>query len=131
MAMNQKVKLVDQISKNILFLGNGTFQDMKSKGLHISFQNETHQFHWRIYDQALIIESISDVKVMLTCKEGHQTKGHIETEFGQLDLDIMTTMYKKEESKIEVCYEMNGDQEKQAFHFILYIFPEEVNHEIH
>lgn len=76
-------------------------------------------------EKGLVIRSESDVLVNLTLRLNSQTKGHIETEFGQIDLDCHTSHYDVDENHIEVKYSLIQGNEEQKFHFVLYINKED------
>ena len=98
---------------------------MCERRLLVSFSNDTHRFEWRIWKKGLVIRSESDVLVNLTLRLNSQTKGHIETEFGQIDLDCHTSHYDVDENHIEVKYSLIQGNEEQKFHFVLYINKED------
>ena len=52
-------------------------------------------------------------------------KGHIETEFGKIELDCHTSHYDVNENCVEVKYSLIQGNEEQKFHFVLYINKEE------
>ena len=96
-----------------------------NEGLLVSFNNDTHHFEWRIWKKGLVIRSESDIIVNLTLRLNSQTKGHIETEFGKIDLDCHTSHYDVDENCVEVKYSLIQGNEKQEFHFVLYINKED------
>lgn len=118
--MTNQVHLFDKISNQTLYKGEAIIDFCANEGLLVSFSNDTHRFEWRIWKKGLVIRSESDVLVNLTLRLNSQTKGHIETEFGQIDLDCHTSHYDVDENHIEVKYSLIQGNEEQKFHFVLY-----------
>ena len=123
--MTNQVHLFDKISNQTLYKGEAKIDFSGNEGLLVSFNNDTHRFEWRIWKKGLVIRSESDVIVNLTLRLNSQTKGHIETEFGQIDLDCHTSHYDVDENHIEVKYSLIQGNEEQKFHFVLYINKED------
>ena len=107
--MTNQVHLFDKISNQTLYKGEAIIDFCANEGLLVSFSNDTHRFDWRIWKKGL----------------NSQTKGHIETEFGQIDLDCHTSHYDVDENHIEVKYSLIQGNEEQKFHFVLYINKED------
>lgn len=126
LAMNIKVQLVDKLNNQVIYYGVASveYENAKQK---ITFKDENYKYIWKIFESGLIIESISEVAVFLTLRKGHQTKGHIDSQFGQLDLNCFTSDYKINENCIEVAYQLIQGDEKQEFQFELNIFKEGQN----
>lgn len=123
--MTNQVHLFDKISNQTLYKGEAIIDFCANEGLLVSFSNDIHRFEWRIWKKGLVIRSESDVLVNLTLRLNSQTKGHIETEFGQIDLDCHTSHYDVDENHIEVKYSLIQGNEEQKFHFVLYINKED------
>lgn len=119
--MNIQVKLKDHISHEIVYQGEAVLETNNSRGRHIKFKDEKNAFYWKIYEEALIIESISQVKVYLGLRLNRNTQGHIDTEFGRIDLVCHTLTYHNEKDRIEIKYEISQGNENQLFHFELEI----------
>lgn len=123
--MTNQVHLFDKISNQTLYKGEAKIDFSGNEGLLVSFNNDTHHFEWRIWKKGLVIRSESDIIVNLTLRLNSQTKGHIETEFGKIDLDCHTSYYDVDENCVEVKYSLIQGNEKQEFHFVLYINKED------
>lgn len=112
--MNLKVTLMDSIQKNMIFDGWASIEKIKN-GASIKMDTIT----WKVYEKGLVIESESDCKVVLMLKEHSKTKGHIETEFGCLDLQCETSLYRINGNCIEIKYRLIQGSESQLFHFTI------------
>ncbi|MGM9947602.1 hypothetical protein [Floccifex sp.] len=112
--MNLKVTLMDLIQKELIFDGWALIKKIKN-GISIEMDTIT----WKVYEKGLIIESKSDYKVVLMLKDQSQTKGNIETEFGCLDLQCETSLYRINGNCIEIKYQLIQGNESQLFHFIV------------
>lgn len=122
--MSIKVQLIDKISNQVIYAGKATIEQENSMK-KIMFKSDDHTYIWKIFENGLIIESLSEVHVILTLRENHRTKGHINSQFGQIDLQCETSIYKINKNYIEVVYELIQESDRQEFHFILNIFKEE------
>ncbi len=127
--MKIQIEMVDLINDVIVFQGSAQMQEEKN-GQTIQMHSEELKYTWKCYEKGLVIESISEVRVNLTLKENALTKGHVETEYGIIDLQCKTSVYKIDEKCVEVKYDLIQGDEKQPFHFILNIYKEE-GHAIH
>lgn len=123
--MTNQVHLFDKISNQTLYKGAASIDFCANDGLLVSFNNETSQFEWKIWKNGLIIRSESEITVNLTLRLNSSTKGHIETEFGEIELDCHTSHYDVNENCVEVKYSLIQGNEEQKFHFVLYINKEE------
>ena len=128
--MNCSVQLSDLINNEIVFKGISTISSLKNNGLCIEMKRADSSYCWKCFEKGLIIESVSDYKVVMTLKENATTKSHIETEFGTIYLQYHTSLYKMNRNCIEVEYELVQEDESQKFHFLLEIYKEE-EHAIH
>lgn len=128
--MKTKIQLIDKISNQVIFEGDALIESDLSKE-KLVFQDEERTYVWKVFEKGLIIETISEAYVHLTLRQDHSTKGHIHTDFGQIDLQCRTTLYKIDKNYVEVVYELLQGKDSQNFHFILYKMNEEELHEIH
>ena len=126
--MNKLIKLVDISNHVTIYKGIGNCLGLKNGGREISFGNLDHSFNYKVWPNGCIIESKQECKVVLSLRMHAKTKGHVYSEFGQMELQCQTTMYKVEENEIEVQYTLGEDQ---FFHFKLYIEDEEEENAIH
>lgn len=127
--MSIKVRLVDKENDEIIYDGNAHIENEMNKKI-ITFGTSQHQFCWKIFDDGLVIESVSEVSVLLTLRKNRMTKGHIDSEFGRIDLKCWTSIYTMYENYIKVVYDLIQDNQRQTFNFELYIYKEDV-HAIH
>ena len=127
--MIKKITLIDVIQKEILFNGDVQIEPLKNEGTLYIFGNQERMYTWKVWKNGMIIKSEADYILELTLRLNNTTKGHIETEFGTIDLKCRTTLYKINENCIEVQYMLNEDI-NQLFHFILEMDKEE-NYAIH
>lgn len=118
--MSLQVELKDKKDHQIIYAGKAQYQ-MTSNGRIYTFGSRDHTFVWKVYEDTLLIDSISQAHVHLVLRKEKKTKGWIETEFGRIDLDCMTIAYRVENERVEVQYELDMDSEKQIFHFQLKI----------
>ena len=118
--MSVDIKLVEQLNHVVHFHGKGQLIQ-KMNGFEVYFKDDTYQYCWKVYENGCMIHSKSEIDVFLTCRENHQTKGHIDSEYGRIDLLCHTLKYELTENKVEVKYDLIQGQDRQAFHFILYI----------
>ncbi|MDO4465959.1 MAG: DUF1934 domain-containing protein [Bacillota bacterium] len=115
--MSTKVSLIDYLNNETVFKGNCVRKSEKNCVTY-EFGNKNHMFIWKVYEKGLIINSISEVKVHLVLIKEKKTKGYIETEFGNIDLECYTDVLNIEKNQIEVRYSLvQGDE--QIFHFCL------------
>ena len=126
--MNKLIELVDVFRNETIYKGIGICKDLKNHGREISFGTEGHNFIYKVWEKGCVIESKQECQVVLVLRDGFQTMGHIYSEFGQMDVKCMTTLYRVEENRIEVKYALGEDQ---FFHFKLYIHDEEEEYAIH
>ena len=119
LAMTNQVHLFDKISNQTLYKGEAIIDFCNNDGLLVTFKNDTHQFKWKIWQKGLVIRSESEIIVNLTL-------GHIETEFGIIDVECHTTLYNVNENCVEVKYSLIQGKDKQEFHFVLYINKEDM-----
>lgn len=123
--MENRVQLLDKSQNVIVFDGNALISKTKNNGFIVSMKSNQSQMNWKIYPTGLIIESIADYKVVLTLRPNSTTKGHIETEYGIIDLHCKTSLYKINENCIEVQYDLIQGNDIQVFHFKLNLYGEE------
>lgn len=128
--MSIKVQLIDKQENTIVYQGSAQIDYDNNAIQNILFKSPDHAYCWKVYDKGLVIESISEVSVYLSLRENHNTKGHIDSEFGRIDLQCWTSLYTMNENYIEVIYDLIQDTQKQRFHFVLNIYKEDV-HAIH
>lgn len=128
--MKTKIQLIDKISNQVIYEGKALIESDLSKE-KLVFQDEERTYVWKVFEKGLIIETISKANVHLTLWQDHSTQGHIRTDFGQIDLQCRTTLYKIDKNYVEVVYELLQGKDSQNFHFILYKMNEEELHEIH
>ncbi len=128
--MKTKIQLIDKISNQVIYEGKALIESDLSKE-KLVFQDEERTYVWKVFEKGLIIETISEANVHLTLLQDHSTQGHIRTDFGQIDLQCRTTLYKIDKNYVEVVYELLQGKDSQNFHFILYKMNEEELHEIH
>lgn len=124
--MTNQVHLFDKISNQIIYKGEAVIDFCANNGLVVRFQNDTHHFEWKIWENGLVIHSESEVVVHLTLRLNGHTKGHIDTEFGKIDLMCHTSVYSMNENSVEVQYSLIQGEEEQKFHFVLYINKEDI-----
>lgn len=124
--MTNQVHLFDKISNQTLYKGEASIDFCANDGLLVSFYNETNRFEWKIWKNGLVIRSESQVVVNLTLRLNSHTKGHIDTEFGKIELDCHTSHYDVNENYVEVQYSLIQGKEEQKFHFVLYINKEDI-----
>ena len=118
--MSCRIRLYDDISKNMIYKGYASSERTDKKVL-LQFGDEEHSFIWRIYRSALIIESISEIHVFLTLKNSTLTTGHIDTEFGRIDLQCETSHLEISDHSINVKYAIINGENRQDFMFTLLI----------
>lgn len=128
--MKTKIQLIDKISNQVIYEGKALIESDLSKE-KLVFQDEERTYVWKVFEKGLIIETISEANVHLTLRQDQSTQGHIRTDFGQIDLQCRTTLYKIDKNYVEVVYELLQGKDSQNFHFILYKMNEEELHEIH
>lgn len=115
--MSTNISLINCLENEKVYYGKFSRKDEKNYTIY-EFGNKNHMFVWKIYDKGIIIDSISDVKVHLVLIKEKKTKGYIETEFGNIDLQCYTDILKIENGSIEVRYSFVQEDE-QIFHFCL------------
>ena len=128
--MKTKIQLIDKISNQVIYEGKALIESDLSKE-KLVFQDEERTYVWKVFEKGLIIETISEANVHLTLRQDHSTQGHVRMDFGQIDLQCRTTLYKIDKNYVEVVYELLQGKDSQNFHFILYKMNEEELHEIH
>lgn len=124
--MSYKVHLRDKINNVSIYRGKAEVDLLNQEGMSIQFG----PYLWKAYPKGLIIQSQVEAFVSLTLKLNSMTKGHIDTEFGRIDLKCRTTLYTMEKNYIEVSYRLIQGNEEQEFHFVLDINKEE-NYAVH
>lgn len=115
--MNLNVQLIDVIQDEIIFDGIANVENCKN-GLKIEMKNQS-TITWKVYAKGIVIEIASDYKILLPLKENSCSKGHIDTEFGTMELKCDTNLYRIDENFIEVKYSLNPDDDSNSFHFKL------------
>lgn len=123
--MKQKVELLDILNKETIFDDYATITTIGNNGIQIEMKLENSTFLWKCYEKGIVIESRSDYIVVLTLKDNARTKGHIETEFGDIPLQCETMIYGMNDQYIEIKYNLIQNNEGQLFHFILKLDKEE------
>ena len=122
--MIKKIRLIDMENQTILYDGLAHINPLKNNGIEYNFENEDRKYTWKVWEKGMVIRSEADYILELTLRFNCMTKGHVETEFGILDLQCKTSLYKIDKNCIEIQYMLNNDEE-QVFHFILEIDKEE------
>ncbi|MBB5183858.1 DUF1934 domain-containing protein [Catenisphaera adipataccumulans] len=117
--MCYEVRLKDMVGQAEIFTGPAVVREIPN-GIEIQFEQDGHKHVWKIYEKGLLIRSQAEVDVHLTFRENAVTQGHIDTEYGRMDLQIRTKKYRKNENSIEIQYELIQNEQRQFFHFILY-----------
>lgn len=123
-----QIQLMDQLQSQILYRGKADAIWTK-KSVQYRFKNEKYAFSWKVYPQALIIDSISEVHVHLLLQPQKKTGGWIQTEFGKIDVSCYTHQYTVRDQRIEIQYELEMEAQNQKFHFVLDI--KEAKHAVH
>lgn len=118
--MSVYIKLLEPMSQTIHFQGKGQILH-KENGFELMFSDEKYAYSWKVYPQGCMIHSKSELDVFLTCKENHKTQGHIDSEYGRIDLLCYTKKYEVRENEVEIEYDLIQDGHIQSFHFVLYI----------
>lgn len=124
--MKCEIILEDKISNQRIYQGDGVVHSI-SNGIEILFEDDVYSYHWKVYEKGLIITNQSEVLVHLTFKEKKRTKGHIETEFGNIDLEVETLKYQYHSKRVEIRYDLIQNEQRQSFHFVLHISEEDLN----
>lgn len=119
--MITQIHLFDKISNQTIYKGVAKFNALKNDGYQIQFESEEHQFTWNVYKSGLLIYSQSQMLVKLPLRHQRKTKGHIETEFGIIDIECETKFIKTQPDCVEIEYTLLQGNEKQHFHFIMII----------
>lgn len=123
--MKNRVQLFDKSQNIVVYDGNAEITRVKNNGFIVSMKSNQSQMNWKVYSTGLIIESIADYKVVLTLRPNATTKGHIETEYGIIDLHCKTSLYKINENCIDVQYNLVQGTDIQSFDFKLTFYGEE------
>lgn len=118
--MSCRIRLYDQINQNMIYKGYASSQPSQNKVV-LTFGDEEHSFIWKIYHSALIIESISDIHVFLILKENVRTAGHIDSEFGRIDIQCETSQLSIKNHSVKVKYAIVNGEDKQDFMFTMMI----------
>ncbi len=118
--MSAYIQLLEPFTQTIYFEGRGEVF-YKKNGFEVYFKDDRYQYTWKVYPKGCMIHSKSELDVFLTCKENHQTQGHIDSEYGRIDVLCYTKKYEVKENEVEIKYDLIQGQEVQSFHFILYI----------
>lgn len=125
-AMKCEIILEDKLNNQRIYEGDGNIHSI-SNGIEILFADDVYSYHWKVYEKGLIITNQSEVLVRLTFKENKRTKGHIETEFGEIDLEVETLKYRHHHKSVEIRYDLVQNEQRQSFHFVLYLSEEDLN----
>ncbi len=121
LAMITQIHLFDKISNQTIYKGVAHINDLKNDGYQLQFNKDEHQFTWNIYKGGLLICSQSEMLVKLPLRLERKTKGHIETEFGVIDLECETKKYDTQPDCVEIEYTLLQGNDKQHFHFVMMI----------
>lgn len=124
-----QLKLTNLTEKEIIYQGVAKMETIPN-GRKFQFGDGIYQYTWQVYDKGMTLHSHSQVDVHLTFKEQAKTKGHIQSEFGRLDVQCLTHIYRPGYNRVELEYDLLMDQSEQHFHFVLEIEQESL-HEIH
>lgn len=119
--MNTQIHLFDKISNQTIYKGVARFKELKNDGYQIQFNKDEYKFTWNVYEGGLLIYSESQMLVKLPLRPERKTKGHIETEFGIIDLECETKFFDTQPDCVEIEYTLLQGDEKQHFHFIMMI----------
>ncbi len=119
--MNTQIHLFDKISNQTIYKGVAHFKELKNDGYQIQFNKDEYKFTWNVYEGGLLIYSESQMLVKLPLRPERKTKGHIETEFGIIDLECETRFFNTQSDCVEIEYTLLQGDEKQHFHFIMMI----------
>ncbi len=122
--MSYFAKLENRITDDLLYEGIASVNLLKN-GMRIMFQDENYSYDWKIYEKGLVIRNVSEIEVVLTLRPSKTTRGHIETEFGEIELVCETLKYEWKDDVVEIRYDLVQGQDRQHFHFILYIYKED------
>ncbi len=122
--MNTQIHLFDKISNQTIYKGVAHFTELKNDGYQLQFNQDEHKFTWNVYEGGLLIYSESQMLVKLALRPERKTKGHIETEFGIIDLECETNFFNTQPDCVEIEYTLLQGNEKQHFHFIMMIHKE-------
>ena len=128
--MKTKIRLIDKMSNQTIYEGMAIVEADRSKETMV-FQDDQRSYIWKVFEKGLVIETVSEAKVYLTLRQDHSTKGHVQSSFGQINLQCRTSLYKIDKNYIEVVYELLLGEDSQKFHFILYKLNEEEYNAIH
>ncbi|MBP3853581.1 MAG: hypothetical protein J6D18_03325, partial [Erysipelotrichaceae bacterium] len=83
--MNRLITLHDVLNRTIVYSGWARIEPI-ANGKMIEFEDETYQYCWKIYEKGMTLTSKSEMDVVLTFKDQTKTKGHIDSEFGRMDV---------------------------------------------
>lgn len=121
--------LKDLLTDTLIYQGPAEIEEIPN-GHMFTFEDESYQYCWKVYDNGMTLSSKSEMDVFLTFKERSKTKGHIDSEFGRMDVHTRTKKYHRHPKGVELAYDLIQDQNVTPFHFLLEI-EQEILHEVH
>ena len=75
-----------------------------------------YELNLHVYEDAMILDHLSQQHTRLSFRKGHQTNAHVENEMGKICLNMRTYQYEKTKNSVFVHYAiMDGDQVCDTF----------------
>lgn len=112
--MLKQVKLTNCIENVTIFQGLAKVESTKN-GRLIHMNMESGHMKIKVYDSALMIESVFDANVKIVLRPGHESVCMVDTEVGRLKLACAIEYIKEQINGIEFRYRL----EDQIYHFYL------------
>ncbi|OCN03944.1 hypothetical protein A4S06_03880 [Erysipelotrichaceae bacterium MTC7] len=98
-----------------LYVGEATY-DIYDDYEQISYQElDGAKVTLRVYDDHAQIERVGDVHSILTFKENDDTTNLIKSEYGDMNIDLFTHLYRKSDNQVIIAYDVLQSHEHDGF----------------
>ncbi|MDH6366842.1 uncharacterized beta-barrel protein YwiB (DUF1934 family) [Breznakia sp. PH1-1] len=98
-----------------LFIGEAT-HDIYDDYEQYTYEEETGaKVILRVYENYAQIERIGDVHSILKFIENEDTTNLIKSEFGDMNIDLFTHLYRKDDNQVVIAYDVLHSQDHDGF----------------
>ena len=109
--MKQDITLIQRHreSREILWQSSGSAAvETTAKSRIICLRMREHVLSLTIYEQAVVLKSVSQLSVTMMFRAGHKTRAHADSMLGTVPLEIYTHSLRQDEDALRIAYDVIG-----------------------
>ncbi|HJC36504.1 MAG TPA: DUF1934 domain-containing protein [Candidatus Merdibacter merdavium] len=109
--MKQDITLIQRHreSREILWQSSGSAAvETTAKSRIICLRMREHVLSLTIYEQAVVLKSVSQLSVTMMFRAGHKTRAHADSMLGTVPLEIYTHSLRQDKDALRIAYDVIG-----------------------